>query len=93
VDEICDGTLIGYKYFAMEGVTKLRIAAMLDAEEGTFEVRLEEQGPAVGEIRLSRTGEVWTTFEGNVSIPDGVHALYLVYHGEGLARLLSFELA
>ena len=93
VDEICDGTLIGYKYFAMEGVTKLRIAAMLDAEEGVFEVRVEEQGPAVGEIRLSRTDDRWEAFEGDVKIPDGVHALYLVYHGEGRARLLSFELA
>ena len=47
----------------------------------------------MGEIRLSRTDDTWAAFEGDVKIPDGVHALYLVYHGEGPARLLSFELA
>ena len=106
IDEICDGTLIGYKYFDFRQVSRLRVKAEAETE-GSFEVRIDMEGPAVGTIGLHPTGPtvdgngnssdgsaegVWKEFEGEVQIPDGIHALYLIYHGEGLARLLSFEI-
>lgn len=54
-----------------------------------FEIRMEEDGPSVGKILIAdanqkRIGEdtlQWKRYEGQVEIPDGTHALYLVYHG------------
>ena len=69
-----------------------------DAEHGSaedairdklfFEVRLTEDGPVVGEIALSDCEE-WTVFEGNISVPDGVHGLFLTYKGNKRVQLLT----
>ena len=49
-------------------------------KEPVLEVRLEEKGPAVCQIKLGRAA-VWTEYTAAVQIPQGVHALYFVYHG------------
>ena len=92
IDEICDGTLIGYKYFDFRDVTKISLRVMTETD-GTFEIKTEPGGSPAGEVTVSDTAGVWKDFEADIRIPDGVHALYLIYHGEGTARLLSFETA
>ena len=98
VGEICDGTLIGYRYFDVKDLTAIRLTVALEMGEesaslpGYFEVRTEMDGPFLGQIPVEGAGADWGAFEGKVSIPDGVHALYLTYHGERKVRLLKLEL-
>ena len=43
-------------------------------------MRLEEKGPKIGEISIGTSAE-WTEYRTSINIPDGVHALFFVYHG------------
>lgn len=45
-----------------------------------LEIYLKENGEKVGEISIGNSAE-WTEYRSDVKIPDGVHALYFVYHG------------
>lgn len=53
-------------------------------ENNFFELRLEPEGPACGKINITDAEDehAWECFTGDVQIPDGIHALYLVYHGK-----------
>ncbi len=51
-----------------------------------LEIYLEENGEKVGEISIGNSAE-WTEYRSDVKIPDGVHALYFVYHGSKKIQL------
>lgn len=85
IDEISDGTMIGYKYFDFTGKTVLRLACRCGGS-GVFEIG-DETGK-IGEIGVNPDG---TEFDGLVEI-SGVHPLYLTYHGAGEVRLFSIGL-
>lgn len=51
-----------------------------------LEIYLEENGEKVGEISIGNSAE-WTEYRFDVKIPDGVHALYFVYHGSEKIQL------
>lgn len=51
-----------------------------------LEIYLEENGEKAGEISIGNSAE-WTEYRSDVKIPDGVHALYFVYHGSGKIQL------
>ncbi len=53
-----------------------------------FEVRLAPDGEAVGKIQLGNS-DIWEQYAGEVSIPNGIHALYLIYHGKEKVQLKS----
>jgi len=57
------------------------------SEQPILEIRLSETGDSMGEIPLNESTEEWTEFWGNVRIPDGVSALYIVYHGNKSIQL------
>lgn len=107
VAQIGDGTLIGYKFFDFKGVKKIGLtAALSEAGEGEFLVRLAPEGEPVGRIKISSTGEpvgtitvsssgekeCWDKYECDVDIPDGVHPLYFTWKGNVEAELLEFEI-
>ena len=52
-------------------------------DKNTIEFKLEPNGKTVGTTEVIRTDDelAWSVFEAEVDIPDGVHALYLIYHG------------
>lgn len=85
IDEISDGTMIGYKYFDFTGKTLLRLACRCEGS-GVFEIG-DETGK-IGEIGVNPDG---MEFDGFVEI-SGVHPLYLTYHGTGEVRLFSISL-
>lgn len=120
IAEICDGTLIGYKYFDFHGIQKISITVRVESEknkviyegptraderctsleeiepkcgekEHYFEVRLKENGEAVGKIEISYE-EDFTSFSGEVEIPDGEHGLFFLYHGREKVQLKNFTL-
>lgn len=51
-----------------------------------LEIYLEENGEKVGEISIGNSAE-WTEYRSDEKIPDGVHALYFVYHGSEKIQL------
>ncbi len=51
-----------------------------------LEIYLKGNGEKVGEISIGNSAE-WTEYRSDVKIPDGVHALYFVYHGSEKIQL------
>ena len=90
IANITDTTVAGYKYFECKGVTRFAITTRGYAS-GTFAVRTAWDGEILGSIQIRYTN-IWTRYEAEVNIPDGVHAIYLTYSGQGEAQLKSFEL-
>lgn len=90
IGNIMNSATAGFKYFDMQGVTKIRITVRGYAN-GNFEVRTKWDGEVLAEIPVVYTN-VWETYEAEIAMPDGVQALYLTYRGQGKAALLSFEL-
>ena len=56
-----------------------------------LEVRLVEDGPVVGTIKLEETDE-WTEFTGDITVPDGTAGLFLTYKGNPQIQLLTISL-
>lgn len=90
IANLTDGCIAGFKYFKFEQVSKITLKVRAYAQ-GTFEVRKEWDGPAYATIPVHNTNN-WEEYTAIINIPDGVHAIYLVYKGSGNPSLLSFTL-
>ena len=80
----------GFKYFDCHGVRRISVKTRGYAD-GTFQVRLKWDGPVVAELPI-KYSNVWETYTAKADVPDGIHAFYFTYVGEGTASLLSFTL-
>ena len=91
ISNILDGTVIGYKYFMFHDVCCVKLSTRGYAH-GVFEVKTSWNGPTLGTIPVDSTN-VWHDTLGDVKIPNGTHAFYLVYHGSGtvMLRTISFS--
>lgn len=87
-----DGAVAGFKYFDCRGVKRVTIKTR-GYGKGRFELRTAWDGPALGCIEIPDNDNVWTEHSGEVAIPDGVHALYFAFVGQGTPSLASFALA
>ena len=58
---------------------------------GRFTVSTSIGGRSAGEIPIGYFN-VWADGESEVDIPDGVHALYFTFEGEGALQFSSFRL-
>jgi hypothetical protein len=85
-----DSATAGFKYFDCRGVKRVRIKVRGYAK-GAFEVKTAWDGPAHGVIPVDFTN-IWKEYAADITIPDGVYALYFTYRGEGNAQLKSFAL-
>ncbi len=81
----------GFKYFDCKGIREVRVKTRCYAD-GVFEVRTSWDGDVLGTIRTAHSN-VWEEYAAPIAIPDGVHAIYLTYRGDGNASLASFTLA
>ena len=90
ITDIRDSTIIGYKYFDFKGVKKILVRTRAYCK-GRFYVKTSWDGEALGEIPVD-SANIWTDFSADISVPDGVHALYFEYKGTGGPQLLSFTL-
>ena len=88
VGNITDSTMIGYKYFDFKNVKKIRIKARGYAK-GIFHIKTAWDGQVYASIPIEYSN-VWEEYGTEISIEDGVHALYFEYCGEGNASLHSF---
>lgn len=90
IANMTDSATAGFKYFACEGVTKVKIKVRGYCQ-GAFEVKTSWNGPTLGRIPVGFTN-VWKEYSTDLAIPDGVQALYFTYTGNGGASLASFIL-
>lgn len=85
-----DGTCAGFKYFDFKNVKKISIWTRGYAS-GKFQIKTTWNGEVLAELP-QRHMDIWTKHTVPVNLPDGVHALYIGYSGEGSAALSYFEL-
>ena len=87
-----DGATAGFKYFDCKGIKKITIKARGGmGVGGAFEIMTEWNGTPICTIPVDTTNE-WKEYSADISIPDGVHALYFRYIGRTQASLASFTL-
>ncbi len=86
-----DSATAGFKYFDCQGVTsiQLKVRGYCDGE---FEVKTAWNGEILGKIPVEFTN-MWTDYQANIAIPDGIQSFYFTYRGNGRASLASFSLA
>ena len=90
IAEVTKNTVAGFKYFDCKGITKVKVKTR-GYIGGEFEVRTSLDSEPLGKIRVGFTN-IWTQFESDIAIPDGVHALYFTYKGGGNGQFGSFTL-
>ena len=83
-------TTIGFKYFEMKNVKKISVTTR-GYMAGKFEIRTELNGPVIGEIPIEFTN-LWEVGTAEVSIPDGVYALYFTLNGSGNGQMKSITI-
>lgn len=88
IAEICDNTLIGYRYFEFSGKTTLTLSSR-GSGDGAFEIS-DESGRLLGKIAVSPS-EKWSENSCELDISAGTHTLFLRYKGGGLVSLLSLK--
>jgi hypothetical protein len=91
IANMMNGAVAGFKYFDCSGIRKVSIRTRGYCK-GDFELRLAWDGPAIGRIALPDFTNEWTRHSADIALPDGVHALYFAFVGEGIASLASFAL-
>ncbi|MBR1422560.1 MAG: family 43 glycosylhydrolase [Ruminococcus sp.] len=89
IDEISDGTVIGFRYFSFNSNTKITLTVDSDSE-GVFEVMQELDGETSGRVSITTT-KGFEEFTADVSFKDGDRALFLKYRGEGEVRLKNIS--
>jgi len=85
-----DSATAGFKYFDCQEIRKVKIKVRGYCH-GVFEVKTSWNGAILAKIPVGFTN-VWTEYSSDIVIPDGIHALYFRYTGNGSASLASFTL-
>lgn len=80
IGEICDGTVIGYKYFDFKGTVTFSVTAR-SANGGSFEVSDKLGGEPKAVIKIS-PAEEWKSFSAVLDMGKGVYPLFLKFIGE-----------
>ena len=85
-----DGASAGFKYFDCRGVKAVSIKTRCYAS-GHILVKTAWDGEALCRIPVAYTN-IWTEATAPIDLPDGIHALYFTFEGEGAVSLKSFRL-
>lgn len=90
ISNMKDGATAGFKYFDFHGTKSVQIAVS-GSGDGKVSIAVKPGGRSVCEIPVSLSGDInW--FGANAEIPDGKHALYFTYHGQGQMDFHAFRL-
>ncbi len=85
-----DGASAGFKYFDCRGVKAVSVKTRCYAS-GHILVKTAWDGEALCRIPVAYTN-IWTEATAPIDLPDGIHALYFTFEGEGAVSLKSFRL-
>lgn len=88
ITNLCDGSVIGFKYFDCKGITAFGIKTRGYAH-GNVKIKTTWDGDVLSSIPIDNAN-IWEYNEIKITIPDGVHSIYLEYSGTGAADLKSF---
>ena len=91
VGNIGNNTLIGYKYFALDGATQLTLS-LRGNFKGIAEILTASDGKPVDSIDVT-PAESWRSFSARLSLPKGVYPIYIRFKGKGKAEMIEFTLA
>lgn len=85
-----NGAQAGFKYFQLGEANKLAVKTRGDG--GKFVVSIQPEGTPCGEINFEKSISWQESGFADVTLPQGVHALYFTYHGDGSVDFMSFTL-
>ena len=85
-----NGATVGFKYFDIKNLRAVKVT-LRGYASGTVEIRTKWDGEIVGSVSV-HYANIWETYTADVTVPDGVHALYFTYRGTGAPSFLRFEL-
>ena len=84
---IADGTVIGFRSFALRGTQRLSLQSRGEGQ-GEFLISTELGGRPIGRIAVDPS-KAWRADAEELAFPSGDAAIYLTYHGKGGRELLS----
>ena len=90
VSGIKDKTTIGFKYYDCKDISKV-IIKVRGYGDGVFKVKTGIDTEALAEMKVENTN-IWTEFSSDISIEDGIYAIFISYEGSGSLQMLSFTL-
>ena len=88
ISEICDNTLIGYRYFEFDKTGKISLVARAydnDSPKGRIDVSVTDSADrttVLGSIDIC-AGREWKSFNCEFGEVSGVYTLHFIYHGIG----------
>ena len=88
IANIHDGTVIGFKYFDFDDVSKVTLMIRGYGWGGTLHVKTSKFGPSLASMKLENTN-IWTAFSAPITLPKGKSPLYITYEGGGSIMLKS----
>ena len=91
ISTITEGVVIGYKYFDCRSVKGMSVRTRGMCYGAKLEVLLHPEGEPVGSVPVSASKE-WKWNRADLSIPDGVQAIYLRAAGFGIFSLSAIRL-
>ncbi len=90
ITDIKNGSVIGFKYFDLKDTKKISIWTRGYCH-GKFMIKTSIDGEVLGEIPVSGTN-IWHKGTAEVTIPDGVSALYFEFAGGQAPHFKGFEI-
>ena len=90
IANLWDGAAAGFKYFSCHGIKQVTVTTR-GLGSGVIELLTAWDGKPVGEIPVTSSNE-WKNHKADLTIPDGVHALYFRYRGKRNISFHSFTL-
>ncbi len=85
-----DSATAGFKYFDCKGIKKVSVKTKGYAN-GELQVKTAWDGEVLGTIPIEYAN-VWHYTEADITIPDGINALYFTYKGNGHLQFGAFVL-
>lgn len=80
----------GFKYFDLKGVKAVAVYTKGYAT-GPLQLRTSWDGEVLAEFEMEYSN-AWREYKKEITLPDGVNALYFTFAGEGHMQFKSFEL-
>ena len=81
IKDVCDETVIGYKYFNFEGQTTMAIKYR-GGGTGKLLIQVAENGSMLTEYNVTPV-DIWRKVKKEVNFPSGKHPLFISYKGKG----------
>ena len=88
ISEVENGTMIGYKYFKFDNITKIGVTyrSMENGANGVLKVKTALDGKDAATISVGNAKE-WKKAEGVSVIPNGTYPVYFFYEGDGAIEI------